>query len=262
MFLDLPPVRIYYREFGRGIPLLFLHGGWGYEIYPFDRAIAALQDGFRILIPDRCGYGRSTRLPALPHDFHQQAAAETVRFLDGLGIERAVLWGHSDGGVIAAHLGLAAPSRCAALVLEAFHYTRAKTGSIGFFQEMVHHPDSLTERAREAVARDHGEGGWRRVLQMNGRAWLDIVASGDGDLYHGRLSQLSVPTLFLHGERDPRTEPGEIDAVRRALPQAVFRILEQAGHSPHSEPRSAEECARAAGEFLQSALIISRPSPR
>jgi pimeloyl-ACP methyl ester carboxylesterase len=30
------PARIYYREAGSGVPLVFLHGGWGYEIYPFD----------------------------------------------------------------------------------------------------------------------------------------------------------------------------------------------------------------------------------
>ena len=71
-------------------------------------------------------------------------------------------------------------------------------------------------------------------------------------------SQLSVPTLFLHGARDPRTEPGELDAVRRELPRASFHILELAGHSPHSEPGSAEECARVAGEFLD-AILRAKP---
>jgi haloalkane dehalogenase len=101
-FLDIAgPVRIYYREAGAGIPLVFLHGGWGYEVYPFDRAIEALRGRFRILIPDRSGYGRSTPLTKLPADFHRRAAIEMARFLDALKIERAVLWGHSDGAVIA-----------------------------------------------------------------------------------------------------------------------------------------------------------------
>jgi pimeloyl-ACP methyl ester carboxylesterase len=46
----------------------------------------------------------------MPLDFHRRAAAETILFLDALGIERAVLWGHSDGAVISAMTGLAAPS--------------------------------------------------------------------------------------------------------------------------------------------------------
>src|SRR5437773_11469266 len=47
---DLGPARIYYRDAGAGATLLFLHGGWGYEVYPFDRQIAALSWKFRILI--------------------------------------------------------------------------------------------------------------------------------------------------------------------------------------------------------------------
>ena len=106
------PVKIYYRDEGKGLPLLFLHGGWGYGIYPFNRQIGALRDEYRMIIPDRGGYGRSTRiLQDLPSDFHYRAATETLIFLDSLDIERAFLWGHSDGAVIAAIIGFTAPDR-------------------------------------------------------------------------------------------------------------------------------------------------------
>src|ERR1700675_1374307 len=85
------PVRIHYREFGHGRPLVFLHGGWGYGVYPFEKQIEAFESQFRILIPDRSGYGSSTRVPAaMPTDFHQLAAQETPAFLEELGIESAV----------------------------------------------------------------------------------------------------------------------------------------------------------------------------
>ncbi len=122
----ISPVTIHYREFGRGKPLVILHGGWGYGIYPFDQQIAAFENQFRILIPDRSGYGRSTRVTGeMPLDFHRRAALETFSFLDALGIENAILWGHSDGAVIAAMMGLAAPERCSSAVLEAFQTTCA-----------------------------------------------------------------------------------------------------------------------------------------
>ena len=77
------------------------------DVYPFDRQIAAFESQFRILIPDRSGYGHSTRVAGdMPLDFHRRAALETFSFLDALGIERAFLWGHSDGSVIAAMMGL------------------------------------------------------------------------------------------------------------------------------------------------------------
>jgi pimeloyl-ACP methyl ester carboxylesterase len=249
-FVDIAgAARIYYRDAGAGVPLVFLHGGWGYEVYPFDRAIEALSGRFRILIPDRSGYGRSTPIAKLAADFHRHAAMETGRFLDALNIERAVLWGHSDGAVIAALLALEAPRRVSAAIFEAFHYTRAKNGSMDFFRTMISEPDIVGGRASIALARDHGEE-WRKVLERNATAWIEIVQAGSGDLYDGRLSELQVPALFLHGGRDPRTEPGDIDAIRRELPQAEFRIIEGAAHSPHSEAGSAEECVRIAGEFL------------
>src|SRR5690349_5376515 len=58
----LSPVEIHYREWGDGAPLVFLHGGWGYQVYPFDRQIEAFGDRFRIIAPDRSGYGRSPRI--------------------------------------------------------------------------------------------------------------------------------------------------------------------------------------------------------
>jgi pimeloyl-ACP methyl ester carboxylesterase len=247
-FVDAGLTRLYYREFGAGIPLVLLHGGWGYEVFPFDCAISALSARFRILIPDRSGYGRSPKLQSLPPDFHARAAEETLRFLDALDIGRALLWGHSDGAVIAALLGLNAPRRFQGLILEAFHYTRAKRSSVDFFQAMISDPESVGGRAMEALARDHGEA-WRQVLENNATAWLKIVQSGPGDLYAGRLSQLAVPALFIDGSRDPRIEPGDPEEIHRILPQAEFRVIEDAGHSPHSEPGAAGECVRIAAEW-------------
>ena len=249
-FVDIEgPARIYYRDAGAGVPLLFLHGGWGYEVYPFDRAIAALSERFRILIPDRSGYGRSTPIANLPADFHRRAAAETIRFLDALNIERVVLWGHSDGAVIAALLALDAPDRFPAVIFEAFHYTKAKTASVDFFRAMISDPDAVGPRVSSALVHDHGEQ-WRNVLDRNASAWLQIVQSAPGDLYDGRLSELRAPALFIQGGRDPRVEPGDLEAIRRQLPQAEIRILENAGHSPHSEPNSAIECVTIATAFL------------
>ena len=83
----ISPVEIYYRDEGQGVPLIFLHGGWGYDIYPFSRQIEALHNDYRIIIPDRGGYGRSTHLvEAIPADFHYRAATETMSFLDSLDI--------------------------------------------------------------------------------------------------------------------------------------------------------------------------------
>jgi pimeloyl-ACP methyl ester carboxylesterase len=256
---DVSPVEIHYRELGReagaGSTIVFLHGGWGYEVYPFDRQTDAFGARFKILIPDRTGYGGSGRLSHLPTDFHKRAAAETTALLDALHIERPVLWGHSDGAVIATLMGLAAPDRISGVILEAFHFYRSKPGSREFFEVMAGDPGLLGERVAAALAREHGEDYWRKLIVLNGNAWLRIAheATHDKhDLYDGRLSELQVPTLFIHGSRDPRTEPGEIEAVLAQMPNARMGIIEGGGHSPHSESAAADESNRLAGEFLDS----------
>lgn len=252
----LGPVSIYYREFGRGTPLVILHGGWGYELYAFSKQIAEFAAEFRILIPDRTGYGKSTSVAEdMPLDFHRRAAQEIFLFLDALRIERAFLWGHSDGSVIAALMGMMAPQRCAGMILEAFHFLRNKPGSRGFFEHFSRHPEDLSEETRRLLAADHGEGQWQNVLRRNCGVWFriaDRVKTTDEDLYEGHLGDLQVPALFLHGSRDPRTEPGEMDRVRKALPNATMRFIAEGQHSPHCEETAWQECNAGGREFFQA----------
>jgi pimeloyl-ACP methyl ester carboxylesterase len=262
------PATIAYRSIGDGPPLVFLHGGWGYEIYPFDTQAVALANRFRVLIPDRSGHGRSTDVESLPIDFHRRAMLETVGFLEALGLERAVWWGHSDGAVIAGIAGIESPQHVDAVVLEALHLYRKKPASRAFFTQMATDPDSFSPRVIETLQRDHGADRWRRVLQLDGQAWLtlaDTATEDDLDLYGGRLASLAAPALLIHGDRDLRTETGELDAIVAALPGATLRRYGEAGHSPHSQSATAERVAADAIDFLDGLRPESRhvevPSP-
>lgn len=255
-----PGPRIYYRERGAGPGLVILHGGWGYEAYPFDAAIAGLATTHRVVAPDRVGFGGSARIAELPRGFHRAMAEETLAVMDALDLPTAAMWGHSDGAVVAAWVAIVAPERVRALVLEALHHFAAKPGSLAFFRAGVEAPASYGARALEALARDHGAS-WREVVAMESRAWLDIIDEGlrrGGDVYHGRLGEVRAPTLLLHGLRDPRTEPGELSAARRALPHARCELLD-AGHSPHTSAGAAARCVELAAAFLDEASRDGAP---
>ena len=248
------PVEIYYREEGEGPPLVFLHGGWGYSLNPFNRQIEGLRHSFRIICPDRSGYGKSTHLVSdLPTDFHYRAAAETIEVLAALDIESAYLWGHSDGAVIAAIIGFDLPGRVRGLILEAFHYFRMKPRSREFFEVLAYRPEALGAELCEIFALEFGADDWRPLISGHAKAWLNIALAGSGstgDLYGGRLNEISAPTLFIHGRQDQRTEPGELAAVSGQLPRAQMQILNSSGHSPHSENGSADLVTQVASEFL------------
>jgi len=255
------PITIHYRATGDGIPLVILHGGWGYEIYPFDRQIDQLSATHRIVIPDRTGYGGSGVLATQPVDFHQRAAEETLAFLDVLRIDRAMLWGHSDGAVIALRMAVHAPTRVAAIVAEATHFWRRKPRSASFFETMRDAPEDLGERVVATLRREHGDR-WRPLISTNGAAWLQIAdeaVSPDADLYDGRLGEVRAPVLLIHGARDPRTAPGEIAALTAALGNAVYavRMLPDGAHSPHSERATADEVTALARDFRPLAEVTN-----
>ena len=218
------PAEIHVREAGAGPPVVLLHGGWGYEAYPFDAAIGALAPAHRVLAPDRVGYGRSGRVPALPVGFHRLMAEETFAVLDALGVGEVALWGHSDGAV-----------------LEALHFFALKRTSVEFFETGARDPERFGPAVVEALRRDHGDS-WKDVIAAGGWAWLDLIDEGrrgKRDLYSGRLAEVRAPVLLLHGARDPRSEPRELDAARAALPHARLALVD-AGHSPHTSREAAK----------------------
>jgi pimeloyl-ACP methyl ester carboxylesterase len=247
------PAEIYYREFGTGVPLVFLHGGWGFEFYPLE-AQKQIVENFRVVIPDRSGYGRSTKPAVFGADLHPRAVEETIQFLDALNLPRCIFWGHSDGAVITAMLGIRSPERCIGLVLEAFHYDREKVHSRSFFQSMASEPESFGSRVIDLLKKEHGDPYWKQLLRSEGEAWLDIAGAahnGARDLFDGNLLTLRVPAVFIHGAQDPRTETWELDAVRRELPHAEMHVIESGGHSPHSEAASLTHFNR----HLEDALL-------
>jgi pimeloyl-ACP methyl ester carboxylesterase len=239
------PIDLFYRELGSGPPLVILHGGWGYEFYPHDDAIAKLR--CRFVIPDRTGYGKSPHIERLPPRFHTAYAVETESFLDVLGIDRCALWGHSDGALIAAVLALRHPERYTGIVLEALHLDREKPRSREFFEQMARDPAAFGDKVTRRFAAEHGDDYWRTIISADGEAWLDIAATPKDDFFDRPLGDLKVPTLVVQGKEDPRTEPGELDRIR---PVARVEVIEGAGHAPHNEREYAAQCTAMVGAFL------------
>jgi len=148
-------------------------------------------------------------------------------------------------------IALMAPARVDRIVAEASHFFRRKPRSREFFEAMRDRPEQFGGRVSKALEADHGSR-WRSLLSINGVAWLQLAeATGNEDLYDGQLADVRSPVLFIHGEEDPRTEPGELDAFRAALPHAQMAVLPGAFHSPHSERTSADAVSALVQRFLE-----------
>src|ERR1700676_786114 len=103
--------RIWYSTYGSGPPVILLHGGlghsgnWGYQVP------ALVGSGYRAVLIDSRGHGRSTR-DARPFSY-ELMASDVLAVMDALHLENAALVGWSDGECTALILAAKAPSRAA-----------------------------------------------------------------------------------------------------------------------------------------------------
>src|SRR5437763_852859 len=157
---------------------------------------------------------------------------------------RALRGAGGGGGGALDRLPAARPARRGrarpALRLDAAHMSWHTPRARRCFESPARGPASVGARVAAVLAHDHGDM-WRAVVARHSTAWLRLADErpAAGDFYGGRLADLRVPTLLVHGARDPRTEPGELDAIQAALADAKCRVFPDGAHSPHTERTTA-----------------------
>ena len=96
--------------------ILLLHGKNFNGYYWKDIIPALSQKGFRVIVPDQLGWGRSDK-PDLHYSFHMLASASKT-LLDSLGVKKIILLGHSMGGMLATRFALLFPDMVEKMILE------------------------------------------------------------------------------------------------------------------------------------------------
>src|SRR5579863_2061156 len=90
-----------------GRQIVLLHG-MNFGGFYFGDVIEALRkEGFRVIVPDQIGFGRSSK-PVIPYNFHDMAA-NTRKLIESLGVTKPVIFGHSMGGMLAARFSASYP---------------------------------------------------------------------------------------------------------------------------------------------------------
>jgi len=100
-----------------GKNIMLLHGKNFNGSYWKTTIEALLQKGYRVIVPDQIGFGKSSKPAHFQYSF-QQLAQNTKAMLDNLGIERTAVLGHSMGGMLATRFALMYPETTEKLILE------------------------------------------------------------------------------------------------------------------------------------------------
>ncbi len=256
-----------YHEAGDGPPLLMLHGsgpgvsGW----QNFRGNLDVFARHFRCLVLEFPGFGVSD-----PADGHPMvtAPAAVVRFLDGLGLDRASIIGNSMGGIVAANVAMSHPERVNRMVsiggigknifapspgegirlLMDFAENPTREALVRWLHSMVYDPAMVTEELIEerwALANEPAT--LESMRQMYSRkamaAQAKAAAAADTAPYWAMLHKVQAPTLLTWG-RDDRVSPVDMaNLAMRTLPQGELHVFPNCGHWVMIEQKDAFENA-------------------
>lgn len=255
---------LFYRTVGSGTPVIMVHGGPGLGHDYLRPGMDALADRFRLVYYDQRGSGRSEL--GDPDLISLAGALEDLRsLLDGLGIERANLIGHSIGANIGALFASRDPDRVASLVLanpgppfdpgqqevlwaemdrrrtpeDRSRWERVQ-GSEGF---AARDPRTLEEHVRMMYLPFFRD---RAIASGVSYGFTDITAANFPEAWERTLRDLDPPAalaglkaiecsaLVVHAELDPIPEAFSRQ-VADAIPGARYAFIEGANHFAYIE---------------------------
>lgn len=231
-------VSLYYKDWGKGTPVLFSHG-WPLTGDAWDDQMMFLADnGYRCIAHDRRGHGRSDQT-AYGNDMNTYAddLAQLIEFLD---LKNLVLIGHSTGGgEITRYIGRHGTKRVAkailvgavpplmlktdknpgGLPLSVFDDIRAGTANdrSQFFQDITT-PFFGANRAGAKVSQGTRDSFWMQGMMGGLKSQYDCIKAFSETDFTQDLEKFDVPTLLIHGD-DDQVVP--IDASARRSVQLV-----------------------------------------
>ncbi|UZT97673.1 alpha/beta hydrolase [Chryseobacterium fluminis] len=252
-----------------GKAIMLLHGKNFNGAY-WERTAKDLSDkGFRVIIPDQIGFGKSSKPQSYQFSF-SQLADNTKNILDDLKIDKLIVLGHSMGGMVATRFTLLYPEKVEKLILEnpiglEDYKTFAAYQTID--QAYQSELKNTSESYKNYQLKFYYDNKWKAEYQP----WLDLIAGWTlhpdypkvawdaaltSDMIYNQpvcyeFKNIKAPTLLIIGTRD-RTAIGKERAPKELQPKmgqyqelgkktqqqiAGSRLveIENTGHLPHIE---------------------------
>ena len=240
-FITVADVQMFYEDLGKpdGLPIIMLHGFTGTGRADWIHQIDVFGSGFRLILPDLRGHGRSSNPGGRSAMNHRQFASDVALLCDGLGIERAAFLGESTGSMLQLSLALNRPDLVAAAVLAGASYfwsedhrASLRTRSVDeLAEEWFPESEALTQftAMHTSLGSDH----WRVVLED----FIGLFSHDHGEDFpdEAELGNIRAPVLLVHGDRDHNFAPEIACQLYRKLAHAELCVLPNTGHWPSRE---------------------------
>ncbi|SDP13330.1 Pimeloyl-ACP methyl ester carboxylesterase [Phyllobacterium sp. YR620] len=213
-------IEMYYAVYGKGPPVLLIHGGLGYADI-WGAQVADLSKDHMVIVAESRGHGRSTRT-ADPYSYDLMAS-DYVALLDYLKVDKAAIVGWSDGGIIGIDIAMKHPEKLTKVFAQA---ANTKVDGVK--------PDVMQNKTFAGYI-DHAGQVYKKISptpdqydafveQISGM-WASQPNWTDDD-----LKKIKTPIAIVLGDHDEAITREHTDYMAKTIPGAKLIILDNASH--------------------------------
>ncbi len=219
-YVEHDGARIWYATYGSGPPAILLHGGlghsgnWGYQVP------ALVRSGYRAVLIDSRGHGRSTR-DARPFTY-ELMASDVSAVMDTLDLEKAGLVGWSDGACTALILASKAPARVAGVFFFACNMDPSGTKEVEF--------GPILKRCFGRHVKDYARLSATPDQFDEFSDAVGLMQKTQPNYSVPDLAQISVPVAIVQSEHDEFIKREHAEYLAQSIPNAEFIALPGVSH--------------------------------
>lgn len=264
-------MKLFYREYGKGKPIIIAHGLLGMSDN-WIRVAKVLSKSFKVYVLDMRNHGQS------PHNeihSYKSMSEDLLEFINDFGINNAILIGHSMGGKVVMQFANDYPERISKMIIvdispKAYLHEAdflAKTINHKIILEVLKDIDISVMYSRSEILKNFGMHEYLNdsfiinLIQKNIKKNKDRTHSWkiNIDALLENLNELTkkiniskkaknVNSLFIFGGNSPYCRKEDVQYINRKFKNMLIRIIPDAGHLVHIEKE--EEFVNAVLEFI------------
>jgi pimeloyl-ACP methyl ester carboxylesterase len=232
-----------------------LFHGMNFGGFYFGGPIEALRNaGFRVVVPDQIGFGRSSK-PVIPYNFHDMAY-NTRKLLESLRIGKVTIVGHSMGGMLAARFASSNPDITEQVVIynpigltDVRWSQKWRTAEEAYRETMAQSQDELYQGFYANIRRYFPPGTWKPEYENYARILYAPTLSSDWpqlarvrSIYRQITvldpvvydwAHIRAKALVIGGDKDGEDFPKLAKHIADTIPSAELVLLPGVGHVPH-----------------------------